>query len=236
MGFGSFVKSIAGPLIGGVGSIVGGLLGDESQKDATNMNIAMQREFAQNGIRWKVADAKAAGLHPLAALGASTASFSPIAVGDPIGSALAAAGQDLSRAFMAKQTQGERLSERLLLAQIEGQEIENAFKASQMARLSSPTQMPPPMQGSIEVQPSKITSTRVGNPSLEAAPPAPAVKEFINADGTVTTWPSAEAKQAIEDSLYEYEHMWRNRISPFLKRTFSGRFTGLSDWKPARRY
>lgn len=34
---------------------------------------AIQREFAQQGIRWKVEDAKAAGLHPLYALGGGSA-------------------------------------------------------------------------------------------------------------------------------------------------------------------
>lgn len=40
-------------------------------------NAALQREFAQHGIQWKVADAQAAGVHPLYALGGGTPSFSP---------------------------------------------------------------------------------------------------------------------------------------------------------------
>jgi hypothetical protein len=41
------------------------------------------KEFAKMGIRWKVNDAKAAGLHPLAALGAHTSSGPTFAVGAP---------------------------------------------------------------------------------------------------------------------------------------------------------
>jgi hypothetical protein len=41
-------------------------------RKANEANIALQREFAQKSIQWKTADAKAAGLHPLAALGAQT--------------------------------------------------------------------------------------------------------------------------------------------------------------------
>lgn len=52
-----------------------------------------QREFAQHGIRWRVEDAKAAGLHPLAAIGAAGASYSPVITG--IGSSIGAAGQAL---------------------------------------------------------------------------------------------------------------------------------------------
>lgn len=46
-------------------------------RDTTASNEALQREFAQMGIRWKVDDAKAAGLHPLYALGGSGAAYAP---------------------------------------------------------------------------------------------------------------------------------------------------------------
>lgn len=70
----------------------------ESQERIAAQNIALQREFAQSGIQWKVADAKAAGLHPLAALGAQTSSFSPVSVGS---SDLGSMGQDVGRAIKA---------------------------------------------------------------------------------------------------------------------------------------
>lgn len=40
-----------------------------------------QERFAKHGLQWKVQDAKQAGLHPLAAIGANTHSFSPMAIG-----------------------------------------------------------------------------------------------------------------------------------------------------------
>lgn len=52
-----------------------------SQEKANEMNIQLQKDFAKHGISWKVQDAKDAGLHPLAALGAQTMSFSPSSVG-----------------------------------------------------------------------------------------------------------------------------------------------------------
>lgn len=81
-------------------------------------NEALQREFAQQGIRWKVADAEAAGIHPLAALGAQTFGFAPHQVGE---SALPPAvnfrnmGQNLSRSWGATRTAEERMAERLRL-------------------------------------------------------------------------------------------------------------------------
>lgn len=96
-------------LIGGGASILGGLLNRSSQRDAGEANAALQREFAQQGVRWKVADAKAAGIHPLYALGASTVGASPSFVGDTgVGNALSSMGQDVSRAIMAGASARER--------------------------------------------------------------------------------------------------------------------------------
>lgn len=81
-------------ILKGVGTIfppagfVGGALdardARKASKNALNIsNLASdreyqrQKEFAQNQIRWRVDDAKAAGLHPLFALGQSSASYSP---------------------------------------------------------------------------------------------------------------------------------------------------------------
>ena len=70
MGLWDKIKKITGP-IGDVVDIGGNVMdwfsaGDSSDqyKQTSAKNEAMQREFAQNSIRWKVNDAKAAGLHP----------------------------------------------------------------------------------------------------------------------------------------------------------------------------
>lgn len=93
---------------GALSSITGGFISKDANRDTWGLNRDMQREFAQKGIQWKVADAKAAGLHPLAALGAQGTSFAPMAVGDTLGPAVAAAGQDISRAMAANATAAER--------------------------------------------------------------------------------------------------------------------------------
>lgn len=66
-----------GSIVSAVGSIAGGILGANSAQNVAGMNYEAQKEFAQNGIRWKVEDAKRAGIHPLYALGASTQGYSP---------------------------------------------------------------------------------------------------------------------------------------------------------------
>lgn len=95
-------------------------------------NMDMQREFAKFGIRWRVEDAAAAGLHPMAALGASGAQASPVhaAFNAPMRSpvskgdswrALSNMGQNIGRAVVATQTAQERAYEALRLVNMQKQ-------------------------------------------------------------------------------------------------------------------
>lgn len=183
--------------INAVTSLFGGSKSDKSARRAAEQNAAMQREFAQNGIRWKVADAKAAGVHPLYALGAQTHSFSPVYTGDTgTPNAIANMGQDISRAMMAKQTNSERLQERLLLAQIKGQEIDNAAKASTVARGFTSSQLPPPLPG-INFRDSDTIASSYINRGVEAAV-TPANKIFVGYDGRPVLSPSPEYANSLE--------------------------------------
>lgn len=98
------------------------------QAKYAQLNLDQQREFAQSGIRWKTADAIAAGLHPLAAMGAQVSSFSPISVGSSSADLRAASvspetldlgdmGQNISRAISAGSTAPERLNKMQLAVQ-----------------------------------------------------------------------------------------------------------------------
>lgn len=48
------------------------------QREQDRLNRQMQYDFAQNSIKWRVEDAKRSGIHPLASLGISPSSASPI--------------------------------------------------------------------------------------------------------------------------------------------------------------
>ena len=130
-----------GGAIGAAGSIVGGILGNSAASQASQQNYEAQKEFAQNGIRWRVADAKAAGLHPLAALGAQTPSYTPSAfVGDTsfLGDAAQTFGQGIGRAAEAKMTARERARERAIADQsvaltMENSRLKNEFLQTQIA-------------------------------------------------------------------------------------------------------
>lgn len=149
---GASAGSMLGPwgTLGGAigGGLLGGFMGGGSSKTAKKLAReqmdraeALQREFAQNGIRWRVEDAKRAGVHPLYALGGPGASFNPSSVsvgGDqpPDFSGIASAGQSVARAFDKTRTEQERLQHRMNLAQVEGQEIQNAYNAAQLRLLN----------------------------------------------------------------------------------------------------
>lgn len=118
MGFGS-VASIGSSIVGGLFGMAGAAKTAKAIREANEKNLAYQKEFAQNGIRWKVQDAQAAGLHPLIGAGAQGQSFSPSFVGDTsAGDGLANMGQNISRAVDATLTRKER-EEQLQIAKAE---------------------------------------------------------------------------------------------------------------------
>lgn len=153
-------------------ALAGGALSGDRNRRATHEQMDAQREFAQMGIQWRVADAKAAGIHPLYALGAQTPSYAPIAVGDSYGPALASAGQDISRAMRASQTEAQRAAEAeeamsyareqhrraearadaQLASQLQNDEMQRALMASQIARLNQQSNPPFPSATSHPVE------------------------------------------------------------------------------------
>lgn len=193
---------VAGALIGAGSSLLGGLLSNRANRRTVAANAQAQREFAQQGVRWKVEDARAAGIHPLYALGAQTHSFSPIAVSDSMGPALASAGQDIGRAVQATRTQEER-TDRLgdfIASQLERQasrdrqaeqhawqKVEHDMRmqllSSQLARQAQQQNPPFPSAVSSAAGPysPQLPEVQIPNPrvpGLVAGPAAPAAQRY----------------------------------------------------------
>lgn len=140
---------ILGDIIGGVSDLVGGHLDRKAQRQANEQNAAAQREFAQHGVRWKVEDAKAAGVHPLFALGASTQGYTPSAVA-PSYDDIGRAGQRLGNALSSSQTTEQRLASKAQLRVLESEVNKNDAEASQArsaAMLNLQTYSQPPFPG-----------------------------------------------------------------------------------------
>lgn len=152
-----------GDIISAGANLIGGFMGRQSAREANaaneriaQQNIALQKQFAQEGIRWKVEDAKAAGIHPLYALGAQTSSFSPVSVGavadSSMPNAMAAMGQNLGRAVNATRTSSERdqaFIDSTRALDLEGKKLDNDIKRASLASaVRTATQAAnPPMPG-----------------------------------------------------------------------------------------
>lgn len=86
--------------IGAASDLIGGFFDRKSSKEANAYN----RELNQNKIAWTVADAKRAGVHPLAALGSPVAgSWATQSPDNSMGQAISSAGGRASQAIMQKQ-------------------------------------------------------------------------------------------------------------------------------------
>lgn len=127
------------PIIGAAISAALGLIGAKKGQEADQENMlrqeALQKEFAQNGIQWKVDDAKKAGIHPLYALGANTVSYSPNMVGSTLSSDFANVGQNIGRALESTRTGNQKADafERTVQAlTLQKMGLENEVLASQL--------------------------------------------------------------------------------------------------------
>lgn len=127
-----------GSLISGALSLGAGLLQRNDSKKAQQQEYERQKEFAKSGIQWKVEDAKAAGIHPLYAIGANTTSYAPQSVGDTGTGAMAQAGQDIGRAIDATRTAPQRMDAFTRTANaltLTKMGLENELLASQVAKV-----------------------------------------------------------------------------------------------------
>lgn len=145
--------STANDVLGGIGQTVASLWNAhksrQSQEKIAQMNLNSNKEFAQNGIQWKVADAKAAGLHPLAALGAQTTSYAPSYGGDS--SADTSGIKDAMSAISSKFDKTKKLQDELLQAQVDGQNLANQAQSIANAKAQ------------LAQEPSQATSKAIDN-------------------------------------------------------------------------
>lgn len=196
-----------------LGALAGSVLDFVGNKNNADKNIKLQKQFAQQGIQWKVADAKQAGIHPLAALGAQTTSFSPVQVG----SNFAQAGQDIGRAMQGTQNENTKTASTLAKLQLQRAELENTLLASQIKRYNqagTPPSSPVaqqhiiPGQGSapaIKVEPQEMETAL--NNAPHTTPGVPPSVTFVKAPKGYSIMPSKNAKELMEDNFI-LEQAW----------------------------
>lgn len=172
-------------------------------------NMAMQKEFAQMGIRWKVEDAKAAGLHPLYAMGGSGASYTPqssYSIGeDPMANFYSRTGQNLQRAMGAGKTLQERRMDELA---IENAGLENEIKREHLNQLRNP-----PVPNPVIEKPVEVNMSEVDNPWQERGS-YPSVTYMRSPSGLVPVMPPMLAEALESDQANQAQWTLRYKGGP----------------------
>lgn len=128
-----------GPALAAGASLLGTALGNHQREQGQQKEIETQKEFAQQGLRWRVEDAKAAGIHPVYALGFNGPTYSPVGLGsNDTAAGFSDAGQSISRAVDATRTIPEKeraYGEAMQSLGLDRAELENELLRSQIAQL-----------------------------------------------------------------------------------------------------
>lgn len=222
--------NIIGGALGAIGNIIGGNQEAKAQQKAAELNAATQENFAKMGVRWKVDDAKAAGIHPLVALGAPTASFSPSYVGDSSSGntarELGNMGQDIGRALSATRTAEERtiadLQVQSARLDLEGKALDNQIKNSTLRKMN---QVGPAFPGTDTFIPGQGNSGLISERAMERTKSLKGAPHSEPGAITDLGWaktkhglvpvPSKDVKERIEDNMpQEFMHYLRNNVAP----------------------
>lgn len=215
----------------------------EANQDAFNRTMRYQDALNRNQIKWRVADAKQSGLHPLAALGVNPASgpsaqsFSPGAVDAPqlspeSPSSFGGMGQNISNSIFRAMTKKERRESEamavfnrerdIMLAsnQIKDQELDLQYKEMRNAQIASDIKLksgtqagPPNVVPDVVVAPNTVEPV-ASNPGR--TPGAISDYQYARTKTGLIVVPSENMKQRIEDQPdQQIGWFWRNGILPF---------------------
>lgn len=217
MNMGSFFSGAA--KAAGLSSLMsfgGGALESLSSLYQMRRNEKLQKEFARSGIQWRVEDAKAAGVHPLFALGGSTAGFAPNPV-VPFDFGLKQAGQDVAGAVARQETNPERQLRMAQLSALRSQALRDLSQSqlfdSEAARLRQemqsggfPGETVDPISGAVVrpqlgaqayIEPTTALEARGGLANERAQP---GWSKFDFGDGPIVL-PYTPASQGLMESL-----------------------------------
>lgn len=205
--------------VGAATDLIGSWIGAEESRKRAHESNTMQYDFAQNGLKMRVEDAKAAGIHPLAALGAQLPSASPAVAVGGVGDTVSRFGQNISRAAAATMTAEERaeydLKLQLLRSQISETDARAGYYNSQAAKIDTP-QVGAPMPGQVKpVAPdqysrSKDDSSRVAsdNPVWQKTEIAPGV--FMDLPYSQGESPFESMEGFLPQLLTAWKNFWYN--------------------------
>lgn len=190
-------------LIGAGAKIFGGILGQNSQEQITQQNIAEQNYLASNRIQLTVDDAKKAGINPLAALGNATQTWSNVAGSTALGDSIGSAGQDIGRAVAAMapvKLRNAELENKLLEAKIRNFDSDTVSNMKDNSDIATKLGQPgtPPAYPPVNLPGGVIQHVSWGDPR---GPVRPLENRFLDRDGTIVNLPSDKAASPLQ-TLY----------------------------------
>lgn len=226
MSFKDVIKSVASPIVSGVFGLGSSILGGRTASD----NTRYQKEFAQNSISWRVADARRAGINPLYALGAPAVSYQSQPIGDY---GLGKFGQDLGRAagnyFNPKDKTLQNLQKQNLQAEIQTRTLNNRILERQLNSAGKPVSLPGPHggvnvsdQAVVTVPDQRVASKQTG----VSAGDKPLHGDFIRKDGSLRRLPSRDASESLETAPVQMIEESIERVKELLK----GKAARWSPW------
>lgn len=203
---GTRVGELAGSFSGNQGGMTGGQINDQRFMNdfAWKQSLRQeefQRDLATHGIRMRVADAEAAGLHPLVGAGINPAGGSPVSVnfggvgggGGPnrwerAASVVGQMGQDIGRSITATASADEKAMQALQMERAKS-ETSRSFAEAAIANRQLQEMLKPPM-------------------------PQAAYKQYVMPDGTLVWAPTPEYAEGLK---VDPVRMWDQSI--FRRRT-----------------
>jgi hypothetical protein len=229
---GSGGGSLLGSALGGpLGSFIGGSIGSSNDQrradrrmwELRHHDARLQENFAKSGIQWRVEDAKKAGIHPLAALGAQTHMASPSLIqGNPTaGQDMAAMGQDIGRALATKMSSHEK---QLMDINLKNAQMDSEMKAIELTNARRSLQTG---NDGVRVKPAEVTAHVKNRKNIEAGTIS-STGYARTASGGLAPVPSKDVKERIEDQFIP-EMAWaaQNYIGPLV---------GQKGTKPPKKY
>lgn len=231
-----------------LGSAFSGVLNfGASMSNQANENMlaanqaALQKEFAQSGVQWRVADARAAGIHPIYAMGASLPSYTPISIGSSSLSIpdLGSMGQNIERALTATRSQSERdamgnpnssVGAQADALRLENMQLQNDLLRTNIIRANA--QIGPPMPvmspgggltgqqpgagvGVYEPKPTEVHSSVPGRQDQAGGPPVPGVQWSVSPDrGGLLAFPAPKLPGTEDEGPIGIDWYIRNRLNP----------------------
>lgn len=215
--------SLLGGLFAGAGQKAGGKMSAKATLKANQQNLKYQMLFAKKGLRWKINDARKAGVAPLAALGAQGQSFSPSFVGatqagQGVADAAASMGQGISRAATAlgdADAQNTEYLRKLQQLQLDNMTLQNQALGSQIRLMTQPGTPPAaPVAADRYLIPGQgqgvdYSNSKYVRPGQNSVDPG-SMNEFSRvhtSDGGQVLVPGKDIKAATEDAFVPESQM-----------------------------